>query len=441
VGPCTVGIDIGTTSVKAVAADERGDVVARCRIPHALVAPTPDRFEHDPAEAWSAGVLDAWHRVSTERQIAAVTVAAMVPSMCGVDGDGRPVPPGLLYGDRRGATGGPRAGGAGVDGEAAGFARWLSATTGAAHLWPAQAVANHALAGVGSIDTTTAMTMLPLFDGTGWSADACAAIGVDPSQLPGLSPGTAPVGEVGGALVNGGTVDVFAEQLVADARVPGDVLVLCGTTLITWVLTEGWPEVDRLWTVPYTVPGLAAVGGASNAGGLFVDAVRRLLAPAADDELGRLDPGAVPVWLPYLRGERTPLHDADRRGELLGFALGHGPAAVLRAAYEASAFVVRHHVELSGRPAHRLVAVGGGTRSAPWMQALADVTGLPVDVSAVPEGAALGAAYLARVTAGLEPDTSGSARWARVGHRVEPRPPWAEAAGPRYARFLEGTRR
>ena len=120
----------------------------------------------------------------------------------------------------------------------------------------------------------------------------------------------------------------------------------------------------------------------------------------------------------------------------MGLALGHGPAAVLRAAYEASAFVVRRHVELSGVRPDRVVAAGGGTRSAPWMQALADVTGLPVDVSAVPEGAALGAAYQARVTAGLEPDTSGSTRWARIGRRVEPRPAWTGPCTDRYAAFL-----
>lgn len=430
----TVGIDIGTTSVKAVAARPDGEVVARCRIPHALAAATPERFEHDPAAAWVAGVREAWARVGPGAglEVAGACVAAMVPSMCAVDDAGRPLTAGLLYGDGRGEGD--------VDGEAVGFARWLAAAVpGAAGLWPAQALANHALCGVGAIDTTTAMAMLPLFGGVGWDEAVCSSIGVDPRLLPALSPGTAAIGEVEGTGVpiNGGTVDVFAEQLVADAREPGDVLVLCGTTLIPWVLTEGWPEVDGLWTVPFTVPGITAVGGASNAGGLFVDAVRSLLGAGDED----VEPPDVPVWLPYLRGERTPLHDRSRRAELLGFALGHGAPHVLRAAHEAAGFVVRHHVELAGVEPRRIVAVGGGTRSAAWMQALADATGLPVDVAAVPEGAALGAAYLARVTAGLEADTTGSSRWARIGGRVEPRAPWVEACDARYARFLEGTRR
>ena len=98
------------------------------------------------------------------------------------------------------------------------------------------------------------------------------------------------------------------------------------------------------------------------------------------------DPRAVPVWLPYVRGERTPLHDSSLRASLHDLDLTHGPDAVRRAAYEASAFVARRHIELGGVDARRIVATGGGTRVEAWVQALADCTNLPVDVVAVPEG-------------------------------------------------------
>ncbi|MXW89967.1 MAG: xylulose kinase, partial [Acidimicrobiaceae bacterium] len=95
----TVGIDIGTASVKAVAAGDDGTVVARARVPHRVVAPSPDRFEHDPQQAWVDGVLATWRdvRAGAGQPVAAVTVSAMVPSMCGVDSAGTPVTPGLLY--------------------------------------------------------------------------------------------------------------------------------------------------------------------------------------------------------------------------------------------------------------------------------------------------------------------------------------------------------
>lgn len=438
----TVGIDIGTTSVKAVAADGDGAILARTRIPHRVVAPDPDRFEHHPQEAWIDGVLAAWDAVSARRRVAAITVSAMVPSLCGVDTSGTPVTAGLLYGDARGRSGSGSSGDSGSGGgEAVGFARWLAGQDRVEALWPAQAVANHALCGAAAIDSSTAMAMLPLSDGQSWAPDLLVELGLTPEQFPAVSPGAAAVGERDGAAVSGGTVDVLAEHFVAPCDAAGDVLVMCGTTLLPWILSDTWLEVDGLWTIPYTRPAMVAIGGASNAGGLFIDGVRAMVGDPGSEELLALGPDDLPVWLPYPRGERTPLHDPDRRAELLDLHLGHSSAHVLMAAYEAAGFVVRHHLDRAGVTPTRIVATGGGTRSAPWMQALADTTGLAVDVSADPEGAALGAAYVSRVTAGLEPDTSGAGRWGRIGHRVEPRDDHVSGAEARYRRFREGTDR
>ena len=115
-----------------------------------------------------------------------------------------------------------------------------------------------------------------------------------------------------------------------------------------------------------------------------------------------------------------------------GLDLTHDAASVRRAAYEASGFVVRQLIELSGAPVARIVASGGGTRVRPWMQAIADATGRPVEVSAVAEGAALGAAFLGRMAVGLESSITDAARWARVERIVEPRPAWADAVADRY---------
>jgi xylulokinase len=145
----------------------------------------------------------------------------------------------------------------------------------------------------------------------------------------------------------------------------------------------------------------------------------------------------VPVWSPYIRGERTPFHDPDRRAVLDGLDLTHDAASLRRAAYEASGFVVRQLVELSGAPVSRIVASGGGTRVGPWMRAIADATGRPVEVSDVAEGAALGAAFLGRMAAGLETSIADAARWAWTARIVEPDPAWAAPVEDRYRRFLE----
>jgi xylulokinase len=141
--------------------------------------------------------------------------------------------------------------------------------------------------------------------------------------------------------------------------------------------------------------------------------------------------------LPYARGERTTFHDPDRRASVHDLDLTHDATAVRRAAFEASGFVARHHLDLAQAAPRRIVATGGGVRVPGWVQALADCTELPVDVVAVPEGGALGAAFVARVTAGLESTTNDAARWARTSHRVEPDPAWTAPVRERYTRFRE----
>jgi xylulokinase len=244
----------------------------------------------------------------------------------------------------------------------------------------------------------------------------------------------------------GGSIDAFCEQIVAGANKPGDVLVIFGATLIVWVVAEEWRDVPGLTTLPNIVAGQVMIGGPSNAGALFADWARsmtggssRVAGPTAAGEAPEprrpADPSRVPVWLPYLRGERTPFHDASLRSSVHGLDIAQGPDALVRAAHEASGFVVRRIIDRSGFEATRVLATGGGSRSLPWMQAVADATGLPVDTVAVSEGAALGAAFLARMAAGLETSFDAAHAWARVGRRIEPDPAWATAADHRYERF------
>jgi xylulokinase len=94
-------------------------------------------------------------------------------------------------------------------------------------------------------------------------------------------------------------------------------------------------------------------------------------------------------------------------------------------------------LEMADDKGTRIVACGGGSRVTAWMSAVADATGLPVETVAVPEGAARGAAYFARMAAGLESSLDASASWAAVGNRIEPDPVWARATAERYARFRE----
>jgi xylulokinase len=438
----TVGIDIGTSSVKAVAADGDGNVVARARVPHPVVVPAPERFEHDATAAWRDGPRRALAELG-DLDVRGVSVAAMVPSLAAVDEQGTPLTPGLLYGDERGRTGVvSQAGTDDASGGFLGYVRWLEETVPDAHgFWPAQSVANHALAGEAVLDTTTASLAHPLFDFTGWDSAVAGELGITPAQLPRLVPTGWECGRIhgDGPALASGCIDAMAEQLVAGADQPGDVLVLLGTTLIVWVVAHEGAEVPGYVTIPHTASGNWLVGGPSNAGGLFRDWATRMLASPSDRVL---DPGSVPVWAPYPRGERVPLNDHTRRASLHRLDLTHDAAAVTRATDEGSAFVVKRAVDAAvahaGVQPKRVVASGGGTRVDAWVQAIADVTALPVDCVAVPEGGALGSAWLARIAAGLEEPTAMTEgrRWAKVGRRVDPRDDWTAASVDRYAEFL-----
>jgi xylulokinase len=297
-------------------------------------------------------------------------------------------------------------------------------------------LANHALAGEPVIDFATAATAYPLFDGAGWNPTACADRGASAEQMPRVDTIGAAAGQLHGTrtVLGIGAIDALCEQLVAGADRDGEVLVMCGTTLIVWTTAPEARQVPGLWTIPHTTAGKYQIGGASNAGGLFLGWVDRVVGPG--DPVS-VDPRRVPVWSPYVRGERTPFHDPDRRAVLDALDLTHDAASLRRAAYEASGFVVRQLIELSGASVSRIVATGGGTRVRPWMQAIADATGRPVEVSGVAEGAALGAAFLARMAAGLETSIADAARWARTEHIVDPDPAWAVAVEDRYGRFLQ----
>jgi xylulokinase len=435
--PVTVGLDIGTTSVKAVSVDDDGTVLAQARVPHRIVVPAPDRMEHDASKAWRRGPVRALSKLGAT-DAAAVAVAAMVPSMTAVDGRGRPVSPGLLYGDGRGRSAKSNAAGPEGGAEVMGFLRWSTgAVPSASGYWPAQAVANRALGGAPAVDLGVAFTSIPLYGTDGWDAELCAECGARPEQLPDVEMTGAPVGKVDGdgAVLTAGTVDVWCEQLVAGADSPGDVHVICGTTLIVWAPVTDAPSAPGLWTVAHTRPGMHMVGGASNAGGLFLDWASRLGGRSVNGDA--LDPSNIPVWTPYPRGERTPYHDPDMRAGLHRLDLTHGPAALRRSAWEASGFVVRHHVDLAGVKPARIVATGGGTLVEGWMQALADATGVPVHVAESPYGAARGAAFLARLAGGIEIDVREAARWARTGRIVDPDPRWVERTADRYRLFVE----
>ena len=250
-GTCTVGVDIGTTSVKAVAVDARGEVVARTRVPHRWALPPSTTSSTTPPRPGAAdpGGPSPRSRPPSDGPAAGVVTTAMVPSITAVDRRGIPRLPGLLYGDDRARSdrwdGDPvarRDDHGGEREEGARMLAWAAATTargvgllaepGRGHPRPVRG-ARHRLGGGHHVRLPRPER--PLGPGWRWPPSASTR-----ARSPGSSRSGRAAGTVRGTptAVGGGSIDAFCEQIVAGADEPGDVLVIFGATLIVWVVVR-----------------------------------------------------------------------------------------------------------------------------------------------------------------------------------------------------------
>jgi xylulokinase len=138
-------------------------------------------------------------------------------------------------------------------------------------------------------------------------------------------------------------------------------------------------------------------------------------------------------------GERGPGSDPLAKGTLYGLTLAHRRGDLVRAFLEGCAYQLRHIVRaLPGTSPKEVVVVGGGARSALWLQIIADVLGVSLLVPLVPEAGALGAAILAGVGLGVYPSAQeAAARLVKIARRIKPDASRQESYDQSYARFVE----
>jgi xylulokinase len=223
--------------------------------------------------------------------------------------------------------------------------------------------------------------------------------------------------------------------------------VVLGTSGVVFAALDAYehdPE-GRLHAFCHSVPGawhvmgvmLSAAGSLewlrSVAGGSYEE----LLSDAASWE-----PGAEGLlFAPYLWGERTPYADPDARGAFVGLSGRHDRGALARAVLEGVAFGLRDALDLVAsvgeRPSAGRVS-GGGARSPLWLEIVASVLGLPLEVTAVDEGAAYGAALLGGVAAGVWDDVHAATRVVALRDGVtEPDPAAVRLYEERYAVYRQ----
>jgi xylulokinase len=448
-----VGLDVGTTGVKALAISPEGDVVGSAEEHYPLSSPQPGWAEQDPGDWWRASEA-ALARLGAGD--APVGLSGQMHGLVCLDERGDVLRPAILWNDQRTATECAE-----IE-ERIGLERLVALTgnraltgfTAPKLLWlrrhepevyerihrivlPKDYVRLR-LTGEWAIDAADASGTL-LFDVANrrWSDEVVNALEIPREWLPPVSESTE----------NAGAGDQQAAALGVGVVEPGLVSVVLGTSGVVLAPLPAYAHdaQARVHAFCHAVPETwEAMGVMLNAAGAlqwFHDA----LAPgAAFDglvaEAGAVDAGADGVlFLPYLQGERTPHADPEATASFTGLALRHGRGALARAVLEGVAYGLRDSLELlrelgvapsAGR------ASGGGARSRLWLEIVASVLELPLERCAVDEGSAYGAALLAGIAAG----TFASAHEAveacvQVRETVEPNPAWARRYEAGYARY------
>jgi len=244
-----------------------------------------------------------------------------------------------------------------------------------------------------------------------------------------------------GLPVVAGANDAIAAFLGAGLTEVGQAIDTGGTSGGFGLYVAGSPSIPGLWTGAAPVSGLHYVGGAMAGTGKALDWLAHgALGDAVSAETLLAEAEAIPpgadglVFLPYLAGERWPLHDPTARGAFVGLTLAHGRGHLARAVIEAAAYALRHVAApamAAGLPFSELRSTGGPAASRAWCQVKADVLRVPVRVPEEAEASLMGAAVLATIGAGAYADERAAmARLVRLGLRLEPRP----EAGDRYDR-------
>ena len=465
-----IGIDVGTTAVKAVAVDETGRLLAEADVEQLTSVPRPGWSEQRPEMWWRSTnaavstVMAAVRRLPATVEVRAIGLSGQMHSSVFLDGSGEVIRPALLWNDVRtteqcrqmtaalGLNGLRRTvGNLALEGFTAPKLLWLRENEPASYdrlrtLLLAKDYIRYRLTGELATEPSDAAGTV-LFDvrRRRWSDEVLSALDISPDLLPTVvgstdvsgvvTPGVArELGLPPSTPVIGGGADNAAGAVGSGVVVPGRVQSSIGTSgaLVTPVRC---PRIDRrmrLHTFCHSVPDLWYLMGVVLSAGNSLRWLRDILTEGGEvsydlltNEAAAVTPGSDGLlFLPYLTGERTPHNDSNARGVFFGLHLGHTRAHLVRAVMEGVTFALRDSLELM-RPMVETIpqvrAIGGGARSPLWRQMQADIFGTPVLSLGDAGGPAYGAAIMAAVGAGVFDSIEEAAdRWVSVTETTEP---------------------
>jgi xylulokinase len=470
--PAVLGIDLGTSQVKALLSTRSGEVLGQGIAGYSVRAPRTGWAEIAPEEWWRAATtavnaaVDQAGCDSRGREIVGLAIVGQMHGAVLTDASGAALRPAILWLDRRSSAevedylrlpeplrsalaNPPSPGMAGPtllwlsrhEPETYRRARWL--------LQPKDWLRLR-LTGEAATDHTDASgTLLYDLGRHRWATEVVGALGLRGDLLPPLRPPAAIAGHLQpeaaaglglpvGLPVATGAADTAASVLAAALPGPGWCLLTLGTGG-QWVVPV--PEADsaadsaagRLDPSGQTNLFAAADGGAYRLAaaqnvGIALDWVSSILRTSWADLYGTADapwqPG-TPLFLPYLAGERWDHATTGPTGAWEGLSLAHQREDLLRAALEGVAFLLRTKLDdlhrVGCRP-EKIVLAGGGSQHPSWRRLLADVFRLPLFTASTPWLSARGGTLIAGVATGLY------SSWADAAKSIPPPEP-AAAAG------------
>jgi xylulokinase len=459
-----IGLDVGTTALKAVAISDDGDVLDRASAGYRLSMPRPGWTEQDPDDWWGAAKA-VLSQLGGDRADG-IAVSGQMHGLVALDGGGRPLRPAMLWNDGRTADecreierriGRERlvelTGNRAATGFTAPKLLWMQRHerelfARIRHVMMPKDYVRYRLTGEIAADVTDASGTL-LFDVAGrrWSDEVLTALEVPAAWMPQVHESTARAGSVGSVPVAAGAGDQASGAIGAGVTRTGLASVVLGTSGVVFAPLPAYrfDPPARLHTFCDARPGgWHAMGVMLSAAG-SLRWLRDAVAPGTpfdqlSHEAAAWDAGSGGLlFLPYLSGERTPHNDPAARGAFIGLGLEHDRGAMARAVMEGVAYGLRDSLELLAALGDRPSvgrASGGGAASELWLRIVASALELRLERIEVEDGSAYGAALLAGVAAGVFADVADAAsRCVRVTTTIDPDDAWTASYRDGYARF------
>jgi xylulokinase len=439
-----LGLDFGTSSVKAMLLDGSGQIRAQGRATYPVRTPQPGWAETEPVAWWKALIQATKQLGEWRAEVRAVGLCGQMHSVGLFDSVGQALRSAVLWADTRSeasldqyAALGPevraRLGNPVVTGMTGPSLLWLrdhEPEKYAAARWalqPKDWIGWRLTGEVCSDHTDASATLLYDLPDDHWSTDIQQRLGLKPEHFAPLRASGTSLGRLtarAAALLNlpvglpvaVGAGDTPSAMLGSGLSLAGEgvaqLTVGSGAQLIV-ALAAFQPDVRRaVHTYRSCAPGGYYAMAALQNAGLALEWVRAQLGlswPKAYELAFATAPGSSGlVFLPYLSGERTPLMNSAARGAWLGLGLSHTRAHLMRAAFEGVAFAIRdalQALEAASPYIHRLQLAGGGSLDPRWRQLLADALQRELWSVNTAGASARGAAMLAAQGVGTPLDT------------------------------------